>query len=415
MKESRNLEYKQDLTNSFLKTVSAFANYEGGEIVFGILDNGEIHGIKDLDKVLLTIENKINDSIKPNPNYKIEVNKKEKIITLTVEEGLFKPYYYHSKAYKRNDTATIEVDRIELNRLILEGSNQTFEELTSNNQQLTFNKLEELLKEKLAIETMNIDILKTLELYKDIEGYNNAALLISDNNKFSGVDIVKFGDSIDIIKDREMIEDISILDMYNKSISIFSKYYTYEEIKGMERIRKEIIPEKAFREALANALVHRTWDVKMNIQISMYDDKIEIVSPGGLYGGLSKDNYLEGMISLLRNPIIGNIFFRLNYIEKFGTGIKRIINSYKENKVMPMFDIDQNFIKITLPILQEKLKLDSSEEEIFNLVSNIKLSSGEIVAKSNFGRTKTITILKKLEIEGYIKSSGNGRGKKYYK
>ena len=414
MRESRNLEYKQEINNSFLKTVSAFANYGEGKIVFGINDNGEIVGVKQLDETLLKIENKINDSIKPNPNYKIDVDKKNEIITLTIEEGLFKPYYYNSKAYKRNDTSTIEVDRIELNRLVLEGNNQTFEELIAKNQNLEFSILEKELKDKLSIHAVSSDILKTLELYNESKGYNNAGELISDHNHFSGMDIVLFGESIDIIKDREILTGISIIQMYHRSIDLFNQYYTYEEINGSDRKKKELISEKAFREAVANALVHRAWDVKANIQIAMYDNRIEIVSPGGLYGGLSKDNYLKGMISILRNPIIGNIFFRFNYIEKFGTGIKRILNAYSNNKISPQFEIDANFIKITLPILLEQLDLTKDEEHIYGLISNLKMSSGEIVAKSDFGRSKTLNILKKLVEETYIQTSGNGRGKKYF-
>ena len=253
MRESKILEFKQEITNSFLKTVSAFANYGEGKVIFGISNDGKNKGVDNIDETILKIENKINDSISPNPNYLIEIDNDKKLIILIVEEGLYKPYYYNSRAYKRNGTATIEVDRIELNRLILEGNNQSYEEMISSNQELKFKVLESTIKEKLRISALNTDILKTLELYDDMKGYNNAAELISDNNQLPGIDIVRFGDSIDIIKDREILTGISILEMFNKSISMFVKYYTYEEIKGSERSQRELIPIKAFREAVANA------------------------------------------------------------------------------------------------------------------------------------------------------------------
>ena len=94
---------------------------------------------------------------------------------------------------------------------------------------------------------------------------------------------------------------------YSRALAIFEQYYQYEEIEGYERERKELVPREAFREALANAMIHRVWDVNSYIQISMYDPKIEISSPGGLPGGLSRTEYLHNNISVLRNPIIAGL------------------------------------------------------------------------------------------------------------
>ena len=128
MRETRTLEFKETITNTFLKTVSAFSNYEGGVILFGIDDNGKAKGMADVKQSCLDIENKINDSISPQPDYKIEIQS-DNTIKLTIKTGIQKPYLYKSKAYKRNDTATIEVDTLEFSRLVLEGKNIRFEEL----------------------------------------------------------------------------------------------------------------------------------------------------------------------------------------------------------------------------------------------------------------------------------------------
>ena len=228
MCESKFLEYKETVTNTFLKTVSTFANYGTGEIKFGIKDDGSITGVNNAQQLCLDIENKINDSIMPQPDYTLETNKKDKVIVLKVKEGVHKPYLYKSKAYKRNDTSTIEVDNFELTRLILEGRNIAYESLKSKSQKLTFKTLEKCLKNAIGIKSLNKDILKTLELYKSEEGYNIAGELLADINTLPGIDIVKFGKNIDIILDRETIEKTSALTQYEKTLEIFRKYYCYE-------------------------------------------------------------------------------------------------------------------------------------------------------------------------------------------
>ena len=416
MKESKELELKSTITNTFLKTVSAFANYNSGKIIFGIDDNGKIIGLENIEELCLDLENKINDNISPKPDFRFIKDTKKNIITLIVEEGLNKPYLYKGKAYKRNDTSTVEVDKVELNRLTLLGLNQYYEELKARKQDLEFKVLKKELEEKLLLKNFSKDVLKTLNLYDDKNGYNNAAELLADKNTFSGVDIAKFGKSIDEILDRNLFVNISIILQYQKTLEAFNRYYKYEQILGSERIEKELIPEKAFREVIANALIHRTWDVNSNIRISMYEDKIEVSSPGGLPSGISEKEYLNGQISQLRNPILANIFFRLKYVEMFGTGIRRINESYKKFAVKPNFEIFENSIKITLPITKTELFLTTDEKIIMDILEkgNI-LSSSEILEKVEFKKDKLNRILKNLIQKNYIDVIGNGRGTKYLK
>ena len=416
MKESKELELKSTITNTFLKTVSAFSNYNSGKIIFGIDDNGKIIGLENIEELCLDLENKINDNISPKPDFRFIKDTKKNIITLIVEEGFNKPYLYKGKAYKRNDTSTVEVDRIEFNRLTLLGLNQYYEELKARKQDLEFKVLKKELEEKLSLKNFSKDVLKTLNLYDDKNGYNNAAELLADKNTFSGTDIAKFGKNIDEILDRNLFVNISIILQYQKTLEVFNRYYKYEQILGSERIEKELIPEKAFREVIANALIHRTWDVNSNIRISMYEDKIEVSSPGGLPSGISEKEYLNGQISQLRNPILANIFFRLKYIEMFGTGIRRINESYKNFAVKPNFEIFENSIKITLPITKTELFLTTDEKIIMDILEkgNI-LSSSEILEKVEFKKDKLNRILKNLIQKNYIDVIGNGRGTKYLK
>ena len=413
MRESKYLEYKESVSNTFLKTVSAFANYGTGEIRFGVTDDGTEKGITDSVKCCLDIENRINDSITPVPVYTLEIVEKSSIIRLLVQEGLHKPYLYKGKAYCRNDSATIETDRLELTRLILEGQDMSYEELQSKQTDLKFDLLTERLKSVLGLQVVSEDTLKTLELYKADRGFNVAGELFADENSLCGTDIVRFGSSINQILDRETYDHVSLLKQYDGAVEMYRKYYQYEEIKGTVRNKVILVPEEAFREAVANALVHRTWDVNANINIAMFPDRIEITSPGGLPKGMSEDDYYKGGISILRNRIIGTVFLRLNMIERFGTGIRRIKEAYILNDKKPIFDISDSSIRMILPIIRERNGLTKDENTIFEFLKGRTAASSAIVEATGFGKTKVVSILKKLAAEGYIHSVGNGRGIKY--
>ena len=375
MREIRTAEFKEKITNTFLKTVSAFSNYDGGEIYFGIDDNGNIKGLSDIKQACLDIENKINDSITPQPDYTLELQNNDRTIKLTVKSGLHKPYLYRSKAYKRNDTATIEVDTLELSRLILEGKNIRFEELPCEDQELTFDILSQKLKECIQIESFNQDTLRTLNLYNSIVGYNNAAGILADKNHFPGIDIIKFGENVSVIHKRATFGNISILTVYEEALEVFRDYYQYEEIQGSDRKKVEKIPEAAFREAIANALIHRVWDMDSQIKVSMFDDRIEIISPGGLPSGITKDEYLSGKLSVLRNRNLANVFYRLGFVEIFGTGITRIKQLYEESLMQPDFEVSENTIKMVLPVFEKNLNLTEDERKIYKILSRTMLKS----------------------------------------
>ncbi|MBR5001847.1 MAG: putative DNA binding domain-containing protein [Firmicutes bacterium] len=416
MRESNRLEWKETVTNTFLKTVSAFSNYNGGNIVFGIDDQGNIKGIDDFEEARLNIENKINDSISPQPRYTISVQEKERTITVHVEAGENKPYYYKSKAYKRNDTATIEVDALEHTRLILEGKHISFESLTADNQNLTFEVLERYLKKNVHIQKLNKDILKTLNLYSDASGYNHTAEIVADQNRFPGIDIVKFGADINIMQKRATFSNQSVLKSYEEAMGIFEDYYTFEEIIGAERKRIEKIPKEAFREAVANAIIHRTWDVNAQIRIMMCNDRIEVISPGGLPMGISEEEYLSGRISMLRNQSLAHLFYRLNIVEIFGTGILRIKQMYADSVSKPRFEVTEHTISVILPIVDTQDNLTKDEKVIYRVLSSTMAKSvSEITSNVEFGRSKVTSLLKTMAEKGCVVIEGNGRGTKYRK
>lgn len=195
---------------------------------------------------------------------------------------------------------------------------------------------------------------------------------------------------------------------------MFKDYYRIEEIRGMKRRVRYLVPLEAFRETIANALVHRMWDVDSNIRVLMFDDRIEIYSPGGLPLNLDEQEYLNGYISCLRNPIIANVFFRLGIIEKFGTGIRRIKDSYLEFSHQPVFKVSSNSIITVLPTADMKLDLSREEKKILDAFGeNMLLSSTDLTGKTGFGKDKVLIILKNLIEKSYVERIGRGRGTKY--
>ena len=414
MKENKSLEFKATITNSFLKTVSAYSNFRGGEILFGVNDDGSVCGIDNPDQVCLDIENRINDSIAPKPDFEIDIDDSKKIIRLVVREGQYKPYLYKGKAYRRSDTASIEVDQAELKELVLQGSNLYFEELPCGRDDLIFQELSAKLMKNLDIKVVSEDVLRTLGLFTKDKKFNNAAALLSDENDFYGIDIARFGNSINEIMDRETISKTSVLKQDDAALNMIKRYYQYEEISEIERKKVDLVPETAYREAIANALIHRDWSINSHIRISLFSDKIEIKSPGGLPRGITAEEYMKGDISCLRNPILGNVFFRLHYIEMFGTGVRRILLAYKDAKIKPKFEITDNVISVILPVTADQYHVTNDEAKVMSALENgEQLSSSEIAKVTGYTKSKVLRLIEHLKEKDYIKIIGNGRGTKY--
>ncbi len=413
-RETRGLELKQSVTRTFLKTVSAFANYGTGRIVFGIDDDGEIIGLTDLLGDCLKVENMINDCLEPIPRYTLEPDDRRKTVTLTVFEGTDKPYRCNGKAYIRNDSSTVAVDRIEYGRLVLEGSNTSYDELSSPAQDLEFTLLGERLCGALGIESLSGDVMRTLELMMQDGAYTNAAAMLADSNAFKGVDIVRFGDNANQLMDRIDLVGVSAIAQLEGAMEVFDKYYRFDEVAGGERKQVEAIPAEAFREAMANAIVHRAWDVSASITVGMHRDRIEITSPGALPSGLSEDEYLNGRISLLRNPILANVFFRLRYIEKFGTGIMRIRDAYASYRKQPVFEVRRGSVSVTLPTTDAVVATSADEDKVYGVIGGGRICTrGEVERMTGFSKDKTIRLLNSLVSKGAIEKTGSARGTRY--
>lgn len=413
-RENQLLEFKQERTKTYLKTVSAFANYNGGEIRFGVKDDGSLCPISDPTSFALDIENQINDSISPQPIYKIALNPNN-TVSLFVEKGVDTPYLYNGKAYKRNSTATIEVDSYELKNLVLEGKNLSFDSLNSNRKNLDFSTLERKLDEVLGIRKCDDSILKTMGLLSK-DGLNNAAILLSDNNTFNGVDIAVFGKNISVFKERINLSNDSIIVQYEKAMEVFKRYYVEERVENDSRRPFQRIPTVAFREILLNAILHRDYLLNSNTRIAMYEDRIVITSPGGLPNGINKDQYEYGLFSVFRNPIIVNVFTRLSLAEAFATGIVRTNIAYQPYDNKPRLEVFENAISVILPVVEDRFYLSSEEEYFLSLLSsNFMYSREKLEDVTGLNKYKLIRILNNLIAKKYIRKIGQGKKTFYCK
>lgn len=176
--ESKVLEYKSTFTKNILKTVSAFANFHDGMIVIGITDDKTLVGVDNPEELRLNIENSINDNLQPCPYYEIstQIIESKTILVISVYKGDNTPYTVNNKAYKRSDTATVQVDKFLYQNLILAGRNKGFDGLISSVQELYFNYLESKMRKILGINSLSEDLLISLSLMENRK-YNNAAAL----------------------------------------------------------------------------------------------------------------------------------------------------------------------------------------------------------------------------------------------
>jgi ATP-dependent DNA helicase RecG len=277
--------------------------------------------------------------------------------------------------------------------------------------------LEKKLIEKLNIEELNIDILKTLSLYSDKSGYNIAAELLSDNNSFMGIEYIQVGSDINTVVNHDSFSGLSMIEQFDRIINVFQQLYSYEIIDDTQRNRVELIPSLAFREIVANAIIYRVLDIKTSIKISFFPDFVEISSPGGLPSGMSKEEYLRGQILILRNPIFENVFFRLGYIEKFGTGIRRIMKSYENSIRKPYFTFSDNSIVVRLSgLLMDIGGLSKDESILLNIMTNNRMyKRKEIEDESGFNKDKVVRLLNKLIDAGLIIRHGLGPESNYLK
>jgi ATP-dependent DNA helicase RecG len=340
--ESSTIELKRQVVHDIRKTVVAFANSEGGTIYIGVEDDGTIVGVEDIADAMLNLSNIVRDAIKPDitmfVSYMQEKENDKNLIKVTVQKGTECPYYLKSKGLRpegvfvRQGASSVPATESSIRRMIMETDGDSFEKMRSLNQKLTFDVATE--EFKIREVPFGVNHLKTLHLVNEDGIYTNLGLLLSDQCSHTIKAAVFEGKEKVIFKDRREFTG-SLLKQLNDAFAYISQYNRVRaEFTGLHRNDKKDYPEEALREALLNALVHREYSYSASTLISIFDGRIEFVSIGGLVKGINLSDIMLG-VSVTRNERLANIFYRLTLIEAYGTGVPKILNSYKSFALQP--------------------------------------------------------------------------------
>jgi ATP-dependent DNA helicase RecG len=425
-KESETIELKRELNKNIKKEIVAFANTKGGTIFIGVDDDGNIIGLNNASKDVEAISNIIHDGIindlTPYCNIEIQNIDGKEIIAIHITSAPNKPYYIAEKGlkpsgvYLRLGSSSINATDEIIRKMIVEHNTNSFETDISVNQELTFDYTKAILEKHNFLFEANK--YKTLKLITD-EKFNNLALLLSDQNPYTIKCAIFEGKNKTIFKDRKEFSG-SCLKQINEAFEYLNLVNRISStIKGLIRIDKKDYPDYSLREALLNSIIHRNYYFDGSILLSIFDDRIEINSIGGLLGNLTLNDIYNG-VSESRNPNLAELFHRLNYVENYGTGIGRIMNEYSNDNIKPLIEISENVFKITLPNRNYKENIDSGnnasspEELIIEYLKNNNMITRETIEQLlNLSKSGSRKIINKMIENEYIISNGTGKNTYY--
>lgn len=359
-KENEHTEYKRELTDNLKKEVLAFVNTSGGSIYIGIDDDGTVTGITDSDQTMLRIASMLRDSIHPDvmmfTDIRSEQIEQHDVIHLKISRGTNKPYYLiknglkPSGVYVRQGSASVPASPEQIRQMIKSADGDVLEDNISLNQDLTFEKTNAVFKAKQLKFAKEQQF--SLGLRRNDGIFTNLGFLLSDQCPFTIKTAVFQGINQQHFQDRREFSGPLFSQLEDCYAYLQLNNPTAAEFQGLYRNDFKAYPDEAIREALLNSIIHRDYAFSASSLISIYDNRMEFTSIGGLMPGLQKDDILLG-ISLCRNPKLANIFYRLELIEAYGTGLLKIKNVYELNATQPEFLISPNVFKVILPRLKQ--------------------------------------------------------------
>ena len=460
--ESKNIEYKvtlPDKSEKYMKTIVAFANTQGGKLIVGVDDKThEIVGVENeiLFQLMDGIANAVSDSCMPQiiPDIEPQTIDGKTVIIVSVEAGKNRPYYLKSKG-KENGTyirvagTSRQAFPEKIRELEMEGARISWDELTCVGYPVSENVTEKLCREiksfrekaGMTEHSVKKEQLINWKILKQNEGKllatNAYALLTSDYFPFSKTQcaVFKGTDRAVFLDKREFIGPIytqieSAVDFVLRNIRLGAT------IDGLVRKEKYELPPEAIREMIINAHCHRNLLDESCIQVAIYDNRLEVTSPGGLYNGLTYEEVMNGH-SKIRNKAIANIFSQMGLVEAWGSGVKRILNAAKEYGLPePKFQEFDNMFRVelfrnSLPMTSENkhigetsekhrrnigetsekhgiVELNSTQQEIVKLLlENNQLSAAKLAEKIGVASRNIESNIKKLKEFGILVRHGS--------
>jgi len=441
--ESSTVELKSDLPKNeqIIKTIIGFCNQQGGKLVIGVNDDGKIMGIDDsrVNKMLEFIDKAIYEASNPPIIPRIYTQRigDKSLLIIEVSSGMNKPYYLKAEGiergvYVRLGRSTLRATEDLIKELKWQSRGIDFEKLPlyeSKKEDLGLEKIEKFLRERTNHVKINAldEVLKSYYLivseHSKIYPTNAGILLFGNNTQKFFSEAMIICSHFKGISGREAIASIdcedSLFEQFQKAYAfILGRLNKSFVIRGTKREEEFEIPKEAIREALLNALVHRNYHIKAPIKIAIYDDRIEIFSPGQFVGPLNTQNLNLG-ITYLRNPSICKVFREAGYIEKLGTGFITIFESYAKRRLMrPQIIEGENFIKCILP--RKKDGKMRGQLDDFGMILELFKTKKEITVKDvmqSLGMAKA-TAVRKMNVlikTRKIKRSGRTKNIKYFK
>lgn len=410
MTEDERTEYKLEYSETIPKTVIAFSNTSGGKVSIGVDDSGNIIGLNDADGIARRCVQMLRDEIRPDVSSTtrtdvMSVNDK-KIVEITVMEGSEKPYYLRSKGlraegvYLRRGPSSIQATESQFNGMIRSVKSKTYETTISLNQNLSFAYAESVFNRAgLPFD----DVHKNILGIKTAVGYTNLGFLISDQCDFQ-IKAAAFTDKGRTgFKDRMEISG-SLLRQFDEAMSFIRRHTTVSStIDGIYRKDRTDYPEEAVREILLNAIIHRDYNSIGNTLISMYDDSLEISSPGSIVEDIPQSDLMKG-VSFPRNRFLSEIFYRLGLVEAYGTGIPRVMKVYESQGKSPEFDISRSMFRVTLFAIADKTDVFKGEGTF---------TRNDLEIKEKVSKSKATQIINEMIGKGLIVRQGNGKNSRY--
>ncbi|MBA3752383.1 putative DNA binding domain-containing protein [Candidatus Dependentiae bacterium] len=445
-KESSILEFKREIpkNNQIVKTVIGFCNQNGGKILIGVEDDGTLRGLSEsaLEEALEYIEKHIFETTNPPiiPLIFTQTIEGMTILIIQVARGMNKPYYLKSEGLERGVY-------IRLGRSNLRATADIIEELRWGARGRSFDtmpvyhaQIQDLHEEKIknffktrrgskfipadfneALAAYNLTVTEHASVYPTVAGIllfgKNPEALFSESmiicSRFIG------------IEGREALatEDCTgtLFEQFHQAYEFILKNLSYSfSIKGLKRKDVLEVPEVALREALINALIHRNYHIKAPIKVAIYDNRIEIFSPGSFPGPLTPKNLKMGL-TYIRNAAVVKVFREAGYSEKLGTGFITIFSSYEAQGLRePEIIEGENFIKYILPRASQVRKdIKSPQSDVHRILdlfeTATELSVGEILTALHMPRSTVGKRLAALVKEGVLRKHGIGSGTRYSK